>query len=174
MQIRLLACLLVFFCACKKYVDPAPFTDPRIVNKYCNDPAAINYNWDFPGVPDNTVCVYPAEIYAGSYLFHDTIIKFTGEYISNDSFLISFLDIDSTHLKITGFCGANFHTAKANRFFKFTLDSLVGNGQTFCNGIDTIVGGGSKIAIQDTFIQIVYQLQTDTGVVYHKGVANKN
>ncbi len=175
MQIRIIALFLLFFCACKKYTDPEPFTDSRIKNRYCNIPSAINYNWDFPGVEDNTTCIFPAQIYKGNYIFHDTTITQAGEFIRKDSFYISFVQIDSTKLTITGFCGATPHMATANRFFKFTLDSLKGNGQTFCNNIDTIAGGGSKTGIQDTStIQIVYQLQTDTGVIFHKGTAFKN
>ena len=175
MPIRILALLLLLTAACKKYEDPDPFTDDRIKNKYCNIPSAINYNWDFPGIADNTTCIFPAQIYKGNYLFHDTVVNALGEYISKDSFLVSFLQIDSTRLTISGFCGYNLHYAKATRFFKFTLDSLIGNGQVFCNNKDTIAGGGSKIGIHDTStIQIVYQLQTDTGIVFHKGTAFKN
>ena len=173
MQIRIL--VLFILGACKKYEDPDPFTDPRIKNKYCNIPSAINYNWDFPGIEDNTTCIFPAQIYQGTYLFHDTIIDDLGAFVSKDSFYISFLQIDSTKLTVTGFCGVNPYMATANRFFKFTLDSLLGNGQQYCNQQDTIAGGGSKASLQDTnTIQIVYQLQTDTGVVLHKGTAFKN
>jgi hypothetical protein len=175
MQLRILALLLLCLGACKKYKDPDPFTDSRIKNKYCNIPTAINYNWDFPGIEDNSTCIFPAQIYKGNYLFHDTITTELGEFVSKDSFMVSFLQIDSTRLTVSGFCGLNLHYAKATRFFKFTLDSLIGNGQLFCNNKDTIVGGGSKIGLQDTStIQIVYQLQTDTGVVFHKGTAVKN
>ena len=175
MQIRILAFILLFTGACKKYEDPDPFTDSRIKNKYCNIPSAINYNWDFPGIADNSTCIFPAQIYKGSYLFHDTITNNLGEFISKDSFYITLLQVDSTRLTISGFCGNDQYLAKATRFFKFTLDSLVGNGQVYCNNKDTIAGGGSKIGIQDTTsIQMIYQLQTDTGVVFHKGTAFKN
>jgi hypothetical protein len=175
MQFRILALLLLFFCACKKYKDPEPVTDSRIKNKYCNIPSAINYNWDFPGVEDNSTCIFPAQIYTGSYFFHDTTIDEAGAFIRKDSFPVSFVQIDSIHLTISGFCGATAHKATASRFLKFTLDSLQGNGQTFCNSKDTIAGNGFKAGIQDTStIQLVYQLQTDTGIVYHKGTAFKN
>lgn len=164
----------IVFSACKKYKDPAPISDSRLTSKYCNDPAAINYNWDFPGVPDNNVCIYPAQIFKGNYMYHDSILNPEGGVLKVDSFPITIIQNDSTHLTLKGFCLGTDHTAKANRFFKFVIDSLVGYGQTYCNSKDTISGGGSKIGIGDTnTIQFNYLLQTDTGVVTHKGTAIK-
>lgn len=175
MSYRFLALILLFFGACKKYSDPEPFTDSRIKNKYCNIPSAINYNWDFPGIEDNTTCIFPAQIYSGNYLFHDTVTDASGLYISHDSFPIAFAQLDSTKLSISGFCVGSSYSATANRFFKFTLDSLQGHGQTFCNNKDTIAGSGYKTSLLDTtLIQINYRLYTDTGIVYHKGTAVKN
>jgi hypothetical protein len=172
-SIWLLAALFVIS-ACKKYKDPDPITDSRLTTKYCNDPAAINYNWDFPGVPDNSVCIYPAQIFKGNYMYHDSIVNGEGSVLKTDSFPMTVVQLDSTHLTLKGFCLGTDHSAKANRFFKFVIDSLVGYGQTFCNNKDTISGGGSKSGIGDTnTIQFNYILQTDTGAVQHKGTANK-
>lgn len=174
MRIVFLVVVFFSFIACKKYKDPKPFTDSRIKNKYCNDPSAINYNWNFPGVPDNNTCIYPAQIFSGNYQFFDTVVNEFGAYQTSDSFAIHIAQIDTVHLQISGFCNVGFFTAKANRFMKYTLDSIIGNGQLYCNNQDTIVGYGIKKDIGDTLsIFINYQLQTDTGVVYHKGVALK-
>lgn len=44
----LLALSVSIFFSCEKWKDPNPDVDPRITErKYCNDPEAINYNWDF-------------------------------------------------------------------------------------------------------------------------------
>jgi hypothetical protein len=174
MYLRLSLLSILFLVSCKKYKDPAPFTDDRIKNKYCNDPSAINYNWDFPGIPDNTVCIYPADIFKGNYFYRDSILNLEGGVLKTDSFPITITQLDSTHLTIAGFCGSNSHSAKATRFFSFVLDSLVGYGQVFCNNKDTISGGGSKFSLSDTStIQFDYILQTDTGVVIHQGTATK-
>ncbi len=167
--------LLLLMLSCKKYHDPKPFTDDRLnTRKYCNDPAAINFNWDFPGYPDNNVCIYPSQIYSGDYLFYDTITDFLGNYKRNDSFDLHFSNLDSVHLNISGFCGAKIFTARANRFLKFHLDTLFGYGQVFCNTQDTIALNGSKKDIADTnSINIQYQIYTDTGIVYHYGTAIK-
>lgn len=151
-----------------------PFTDDRLIKPYCNDPSAINFNWDFPGRPDNSVCIYPSQIYNGDYLFYDTITDFFGNFKSADSFDLHFNNLDSVYLNISGFCGAKIFTAKANRYLKFNLDTLTGIGQLFCNNQDTITLSGSKKEISDTnFISIKYQVYTDTGIVYHLGTAIK-
>ena len=166
--------IVLFLTSCKKYKDPAPITDGRLTTKYCNDPAAVNYNWDFPGVPDNTVCIYPTDIFKGTYLYHDSILNPEGGVIQIDSFPITINQLDSTHMQLIGFCGINPHSAKASRFFSFIIDSIAGNGQIFCNNKDTIAGGGHKSGIADTStIKFSYTLQTDTGVVIHAGTAIK-
>ncbi len=167
--------VLLLLAGCKKYKDPAPIQDDRLDDKkYCNDPAAVNYNWDFPGTPDNTVCIYPAQLFKGNYLYVDTLLSTEGAVVLTDTFPIQIVQIDSTHLTLSGFCPTTTHSAKANRFFSFTIDSLLGNGQVFCNGKDTIAGGGSKYGIGDTStIQFNYTLQTDTGMTTHKGTAFK-
>lgn len=173
MKIRLLLFALLIMTACKRYKDPAPFTDPRIVNHYCNIPSAINYNWDFPGVPDDSVCIFPAQIYNGNYFYRDSLFNSTGLLLSQDSFPLTFTQLDSTRLTITGFCPGNTIHATATRFFKFTIDSVAKNGQVLCSN-DTISGKGSKIDIYDTTqIKLIYEVATDSGIIYHAGTATK-
>jgi hypothetical protein len=174
MPIRFIAMLILFFCSCKRYKDPAPFTDNRIHTPYCNEPAAINYNWDFPGIPDNKVCIFPAQIFKGYYFYRDTVLDNTGLVTATDSFPISITQIDTTHLNIVGFCGAKIHTAKANRFYTFTLDSLIGNGQNLCTTNDTIWGKGQKTGIGDTtLIKFFYTTLQNHDTVSHYGTATK-
>jgi len=77
-------------------------------------------------------------------------------------------------MTIEGFCPGNVIHATATRFFKFTIDSLVGNGQLLCNTADTIMGRGSKFDIYDTTtIKLTYDVGTDSNVIYHSGTAIK-
>ena len=76
--------ILMFF-SCKKYKDPSPITDPRIKNHYCNDPSAVNSNWDFPGIADNTVCIYPSDIFEGNFKLYDTTINDLDSVLKTDS-----------------------------------------------------------------------------------------
>ena len=174
MKYRLLFVLLLLTAACKRYKDPAPFTDPRIQDKYCNIPSAINYNWNFPGIPNDSVCIFPAQIYKGTYFFRDSITDSSGNLLTRDSFYLTFTQIDTTRLFITGFCPNDTIRATANRFFRFTLDTLIGYGQALCNPADTIFGHGSKVDLNDTTtIRLSYQIASDTGLVYHIGTAIK-
>jgi hypothetical protein len=168
--------IVLFFVACKRYKDPSPFTDSRINTPYCNIPSAINYNWNFPGVEDNSTCIYPAQIFGGTYFYRDTIIDSAGAVLNIDSFPITLQALDSSHLNIIGFCGTEIHKANANRYYTFTLDSLVGFGQSKCIGsADTISGKGYKPAgLGDTASFLLnYIIQTPTGTTIHKGVATK-
>lgn len=171
----LLFAILLLLASCRKYKDPAPISDDRLDDRpYCNDPSAVNYNWDFPGYPDNAVCIYPTQLFSGNYLYVDTLLSAEGLPLATDTFPLQVTALDSTHLNLNGFCPGTAHTAKATRFFRFTLDSLLGNGQTFCGGKDTIAGGGTKSGIADTLtFQLQYTLQTDTGAFSHKGTAFK-
>jgi hypothetical protein len=169
--------LLLFpllFAACEGYKDPAPFTDPRIINNYCNIPSAINYNWNFPGIPNDSVCVFPAQIYQGNYRFYDSVFNTTGLLLEEDTLDLTFTQLDTTRLLINGFCAGLTLKATANRFFKFTLDSLAGNGQLFCTSTDTLLGGGSKTDLSDTLkMQLSFELITPTGTFLHTGTAIK-
>jgi len=169
----LFSLVLFFFTQCKKYKDPDPFTDPRLTNPYCNIPSAINYNWNFPGIPDNSTCIFPAQIYNGTYFYRDSFYNERETLVGKDSFDIQFDDIDTTQLLITGFCNALSLKAKANRFLKFQLDSNTNKGQLFCRTKDTIAGNGYSTHINDTLIHLSYTILTDTGIVYHTGIATK-
>jgi hypothetical protein len=166
--------VILIISSCKRYKDPDPFKDSRINQPYCNDPSAINYNWDFPGVPDNSKCIYPAEIFKGNYFYRDSEITASGNIGNLDSFPITITQIDSTKLEIVGFCGTKIHTAKANRFYTFVLDSLTGNGQNFCSTTDTVEGKGQKQNLTDTtFIKFNYTTLQNGVSVIHSGTATK-
>lgn len=169
-------CLLVLLsmAACKRYTDPDPFTDDRLTNPYCNDPSAVNYNWGFPGKPDNSVCIYPTQIFEGQYLVNDTVWSSTQVPLLISAFPLTITKLDTVHLQLKGFCDTLIHTARASRFLRFNLDTVVGSGQLYCAGKDTLVVEGSKTYIADsTGFDITYTLFTDTGVVQHRGRATK-
>ncbi len=164
--------LLVF--GCKKYTDPQPFTDSRINNPYCNVPSALNYNWGFPGIADNSLCIYPSTFFSGTYFYRDTIYDATGNVMGQDSFQVTITAIDTTAVHITGFCGTNIIKAKANRYYKLVYDSTFVVGQHLCSNDDTLIGGGSKKDFLDTMtVKFNYQINNTSGVSFHAGTANK-
>lgn len=65
---------LLLLISCEKWQDSKADSDPRLQDrKYCNDPDAVNFNWGFPGVPDSTKCIFPTDLYVGTYSFTDSI-----------------------------------------------------------------------------------------------------
>lgn len=162
--------ILLFAAACKPYQDPEPIDDPRLSRLYCNDPSAVNYNWDFPGIPDNSVCFYPSDVFEGNYLWHDTVLDLNLLPVSFDSTLVSIAKIDTTRLELTGKCGYTLNLT-ANRYLNIVLDSLIGNGQEFCRLGDTIVGKGLKNSVSDsTTFTMNYTIFSDTGNSVHKAL----
>ncbi len=161
--------------SCKKYEDPKPFEDDRInQRKYCNDPSAVNFNWGFPGIPDNTTCIYPSDLYKGQYMFYDSTMDLSGIKFFADSFLIDVIALDSNRMQFAGFCPSKLISVKSNRFLRFTVDTLVGTGQSFCNPTDTISGFGQKQLLGDsTRFTFEYEVFTPSGYEKHAGVAIK-
>jgi len=163
--------LLLFAVSCRPYQDPAPISDPRLQDsRYCNDPAAINYNWNFPGIPDNSICFYPADVFAGNYLWRDTVLNDNLTARSFDSTYVTLQKIDTVGLKLSGKCGYEINIT-ADRFLTLIIDSIAGNGQLFCRNTDTIIGTGIKSSITDTTtFTLNYTIHSDTGISNHKAL----
>ncbi len=165
--------LLAFFlvAACKPYEDPAPITDPRLDNSsYCNDPAAINYNWGFPGVPDNSLCIFPADVFIGNYVWRDTILDENRTVLGYDSALVTITKIDTVRFNINGRCGYDLKLT-ADKFLGIVIDSIDGRGQKFCQPNDTIIGTGLKTGFSDTTtFTLNYVIISDTGSSIHESI----
>lgn len=163
--------LILLTAACKPYKDPDPITDPRLENSsYCNDPAAINYNWGFPGIPDNNLCIFPSDLFEGNYKWYDTIRDETGAVLGFDSVFATVSQIDTTRININGRCGYDLKLT-ADKFLNIAIDSVQGNGQQFCQLSDTIIGAGSKSGFSDTTsFTLNYIIVSDTGTSIHESI----
>ena len=178
----LLVSTAVFF-SCAKWKDPAPVNDPRLTNPYCNDPLAVNYNWGFPGKPDNTICFYPNSLFVGTYMYYDSVYKDT-LFLGADSFVINiaYVNSDTTHTKIlmNGMCGHSL-SLPALPGYQATVDTLVGDTTTtsagqlnFCRLQDTLSGIISRDRLDSpTVLHISFQVASDTGLTTHAGSAKK-
>lgn len=160
--------------------------DPGVANQYdsslfntpyCNDPEAINYNWDFPGTPDNSICFYPTDVFAGTYLFDDTIYNEAYERDTILQYQIVIRAYSNTRFALVGFCGDSIKLT-ADRFFKATIDSTLNtidqtplNGQIVCRTVDTISGTINTSFADSTRIRINFNVASDTGLNYHVGTA---
>jgi hypothetical protein len=153
--------------------DPAP-QDLGLTNPYCNVPTAVNYNWGFPGKPDNSTCIYPAQIFAGTYIFKDSILDNLGIYLPYDSSIISIVKIDDTTVKINGQCTSSLQlSAKVNKNYRLILDSVQYNGQVFCNNTDTINGYIQKLNPFDSILTYNYNIINSSTIIIHKGTLIK-
>lgn len=173
------AAIALFF-SCNKWSDPASVNDPRLTNPYCNDPDAVNYNWGFPGKPDNSVCFYPSDVFNGTYVFTDSVyIASSGLFIATQAETLYVTKQNKTNLTIAGLCSStNVVNITAHSDFNATVDTLVGDsttisrGQLLCRPSDTISGTFSYSRI-DSLLHISFQVSSDTGVTIHTGKAKK-
>lgn len=167
--------------SCNKWEDPAPVDDPRLTNPYCNDPKAVNYNWGYPGKPDNSVCYYPSDLFAGTYDYHDTAYDTETElYLSADSVVLTMTRLSESQIKVQGFCkGGGELFVSAYQAYVATVDTTVGDsltanpGQFFCRTLDTVVGTITRDKVDSSLIFVDFIVHTDTGTTVHKGRAIK-
>jgi hypothetical protein len=149
--------LILGFAFCKKYKDPV---NPPInlTNKYCNDPNAVNYNWGFPGIADNSVCFYPNKVFEGNYKMYDSVLQ-NDLYSFVDSFDVSIVSLNDTNMAIVQWCtNGDSVFAKANKNLRLTIDTTqnILIGQVFCQSADTINGTAIKTTYQDTVFNLLY------------------
>ena len=158
--------------------------DSRFDRPYCNDPFAINYNWNFPGTPDNTTCFYPIDIFGGSYMLTDSIYDADYQPDTVLKYPIRLFSLNSSRIKIgiTGFCDKDTLELTADRFYKAFLDSMDAkingfdaklSGQLACRTVDTISGYIQKSQSDSNKLSIYFTIASDTGLSYHKGTAIK-
>jgi hypothetical protein len=156
---------------CKPYKDPAP-VDLGLTNPYCNNPFAVNFNWGFPGKPDNSVCIFPAEAFAGNYKLYDSITASTGVSSFNDSSSITLIQTNDSTLTLTNHCAGNSYVVRATKTLQFYVDSVTALGAPFCNG-DTIAGLARKLNLADSIITYTYDLHNNGNQVKHKATLIK-
>ena len=166
--------------SCAKWKDPAPTTDPRLTNPYCNDPNAVNYNWGFPGKPDNTICFYPTDVFVGDYVFTDSVYlnpNFT--FVQSQVETLHIARNSQTQMTVTGFCsnGNTIHLT-CDKSYNATVDTTLGDsvtnrGQPLCRLVDTVNGTIAKDRIVDSLLHINFQVISDTGSTTHIGNAKK-
>lgn len=178
-----LASLLLL--SCEKWKDPSPTTDPRITSrKYCNDPQAVNYNWDFPGVADSTVCIYSADLFEGNYTYTDSIYSIDNLLDTSKAFRtvqLQLVPLGKNKLKLSGYCTndlffttlRNGITANADTTIKIN-DSTYAYGQLFCRAQDTLTGTLTRLSDSLTHtLSIQWTVVSDTAIRIHKGRATK-
>ncbi|RYD51949.1 MAG: hypothetical protein EOP52_07125 [Sphingobacteriales bacterium] len=163
--------------SCKQVENTYNVTDPRLdSNRYCNDPEAVNYNWNFPGKPDNTVCVYPADLFKGNFLFNDSVTREDGSLdsvASTKQYLLTIAATGNNRVTLTGFCSQALVLTAPRTGFRALLDTTVGKGQLFCRPADTINGSLQRDLADTVGLRIAFTVISDTGTRVHYGTATR-
>lgn len=179
-KILLTILLLSSFYACQKS-DPYPAaSEDDFDSPYCNDPIAINYNFEFPGYVDNTTCIYPTDVFEGNYLLRDSVYNAEFALDTINEMTVSFVRISQTELLFKGYCpSGDTVTLTADRYYKASVDStlimpdsILMDGQVFCRTLDTLSGTITKVADSGK-IRINFTIVSDTGINYHIGTGIK-
>ncbi|XZF12475.1 hypothetical protein ACTHGU_11840 [Chitinophagaceae bacterium MMS25-I14] len=180
-HIILITLVVAGFFSCKKYKDTPGIRPPQLDSqKYCNDPTAVNYNWGFPGVPDNSVCFYPTQLFSGTYSFKDSVYTPDERLARIDSFVLQLNALTHSQFSVSGFCtsgGALNFTA--SRYYSATVDTTVADsstgvyGQIFCSIADTVNGTFTKSHTNDSIFTVSLTVISDTGTTTHRGTAYK-
>ncbi len=165
--------------SCKKWEDPVSTEQPQVSNPYCNDPDAINYNWGFPGKPDNTTCIYAPDLFAGTYTFRDTIYSGQSDlYLYADLRTLTMTKASSTRLWVSGLCEPGLELrVSARAAYYATIDSTIGDtlserrGQQLCRVQDTVTGTFTRDKVDSSLVYISFTVITDTGSTLHVGRA---
>lgn len=172
--------LLALFYACAKKEPFDTATAEQFADKYCNDPIAINYNHGFPGTADNSICVYPTDVFQGSFTLKDSIYDADFNLDTILDYTVTFKTISLTKTRLSGFC-INGDTVRltADRYYRAAVDSTMlpdssmVEGHVFCRGVDTIRGNITKYEGDTAKIRINFIIASDTGINYHIGTGIK-
>lgn len=185
-RLLFVALSLILFFSCKKWEDQKAQPNPLITaRKYCNDPLAVNYNWGFPGTPDNTTCYYPTDIFKGDYVYQDSVFDVNMNFDSvrsQTSYVLHVIPTDKYHFRVVGFCSNNdslkftgersTFKASADTTIKIN-DSTYAYGQFCCSSLDTLTGYFSKNMSDSIHLKVNFMIVSDTGINYHIGTAIK-
>lgn len=167
---------LCMLSACGKYNDKYGPEDERLDRPFCNDPEAVNYNWDFPGRPDSAACYYPADILAGRYMLVDSIYS-ASEELDTLGIRTVYFDIYSLTRKKIGLvnlCGPDTLFFLADRFYNVSSDSLFIEGQPFCSPLDTMFGSMRLTVGDSSYLKLDLTVSSGlTGLRHHRGTAVK-
>lgn len=167
--------------SCKKWQDPVSQQNPQIANPYCNDPDAVNYNWGFPGKPDNTVCFYASDLFQGTYKLYDTVYDPKSDlFLSADSMIITVSKIAKKKVSVAGMCiDGQKITFSTQAAYLASSDTTVGDsltlhpGQFFCRTQDTVTGTLMRDKVDTSLIYISLTVVSDTGTTLHVGRARR-
>ncbi len=153
--------------SCKKYQDPDPIDDPRLDTSYfCNDLLAVNYNWGFPGTPDNSLCIYPTSGFEGDYRVEDSVYNSGDSLLYADAYTDVRIDaLNKSYVSLKNYCPADSLLLLCTRFLQITTDTINQKNYDVC-GSDTFKFDGRKHSL-DTMYFTIRRDTRDRDDAYH-------
>src|SRR5690625_160640 len=147
----LILCMLALgFVSCEKYEDKAQKDiEDALKNQYCNITDAINYNWGFPGEPNDSLCIFPVEPFiAYSWTLLDTVFNEDFEVLETRNRTIYFeeytaIDTLKHMMLMHDYCSENSSILlEANRHLLATVYDNIENdvGQLDCDESSVLNG----------------------------------
>lgn len=167
--------LALLMTGCSKTADTKPDISDQLSGKYCNIPAAVNYNWGFPGIEDNTTCIFATSYYEGNWAFVDTVALPDETVVRIDTLLLNFSKIasDTTQrlMHMAGWCGSENLIMDVDRYYMATTDSFDNNlgWQKICSNQDSLHVSIRKDLYDTSKLYITITQYNDLGNFTHKG-----
>ena len=165
--------LLLWACSKPDLTATGDPNNPALNRPYCPVPEAVNYNWNFPGKPDSSICYYPTDVFKGTYLLVDTFAREDFSVSGSDTFLIQLIPLTRTRMQLKGLCSGPSDSLllTATRFLHADIDSTTPLGRLLCRPQDTIAGFLTRNLIDSTRLKVSFTVRSDTGMVQHYGTA---
>lgn len=171
---------LILGVSCSTYTDPEkPDIDDQLQNKYCNIPTAVNYNWNFPGKEDNSICFYSWDFYEGRWQFINDVYAANNnvEKLYSDTIVLSFsknaADTAKAEMQVSGWCGSGNFNILIDRFYIAKTDTMPNgfNYQIVC--LDTISGTLEKNIMDTSTLSLKMSVLSPNGQFNYIGIGTK-
>ena len=168
-------CLLILGACTKNGDKKGPDISNQLHRKYCNIPAAVNYNWNFPGIEDNATCFFATSFYEGNWVFIDTVKNHDETVLRIDTIGLYFQkkEEDASYQKMymTGWCSSEKLLIHVDRFYMARTDSFDNNmgWQKICNDRDSLFVEMRKSIYDTTQLTINITQYSPTSVLFHSG-----
>ncbi len=169
------------FASCTKGEDTAsPDISDLLTNRYCNNPNAVNYNWNFPGIEDNATCFFSYYFYEGDWIFIDTIRRSDSSIVGVETYYLNFEkiipDTSESLMAMSGWCSSASLIIHVDRFYFARTDSFDNNGgwQKMCSNSDSIFVQMRKDIVDTTALDINIQEVKNNETFFHRGKGKRN
>lgn len=165
---------------CSTYTDPEkPDIEDELQNKYCNIPTAVNYNWNFPGKEDNSICFYSWDLYEGSWQFIYDVYAANNniDKLFSDTIILSFsknvADTTKASMQVSGWCASGSMNILIDRFYIAKTDTMPNgfNYQIVC--LDTLSGTLEKNILDTATLSLKMAVNSPNGQFNYIGVGTK-